>query len=318
MSRARHPLTRLLVALLALVALAGCAAREQAAAPGAGQNAGTPEAAFPVQLTVPGGKPVVLDHKPKRIVSLNPAATEVLFTMGAGEQVVAVDSQSNFPQRAPRTALSALTPNVEAIANYKPDLVILFSDPGGLADSLEKLHIPTIRLASPKTTNEAYAYMRLLGQATGHAKEGSDLADRTKADIEKLVAETPKPARPLSYYFEIGPDLYSLTSKTMIGQLVSQFGLANVADPAGAVGEYPQLSPADLVRANPDLIFLADTVCCQQNAQTIAARPGWNRLKAVTGGNVVELNDDLATRWGPRVVEALKAVSAAVTKAGKA
>jgi iron complex transport system substrate-binding protein len=308
---------QLAVLLLAAVSLAGCANREQA--PASQPSSATVDAGdFPVQLTEPDGKTVALATPPKRIVSLSPSSTEALYAIGAGKQVVAVDALSNFPAEAPKTSLSGLTPNVEAIAGYHPDLVIASGDANDLVAGMAKLNEPVLILPAAKTFEEMYAQFVLLGKATGHSKDAGDLALRTRRDIGAIVGSTPKPAKPLSYYHELTTELYTATSKTFIGQVYNLFGLTNIADPADTAdtGGYPQLSAEAVLKANPDLIFLADTKCCAQSAATVGARPGWGTLNAVTSGHVVALDDDLASRWGPRIVDLVRAVAAAVGKAG--
>jgi iron complex transport system substrate-binding protein len=303
--------------MIAVVALSGCANRERAASPTSTPDAGR---AFPVQLTGPDGSQIVLERQPRKIVSLSASSTEALFAMNAGDQVVAVDDQSNFPPDAPRTALSGLTPNVEAIAAYEPDLVVAHADANDLVAGMEKLHRPVLILPAATTLDDVYEQFRLLGKATGHVREAEDLADRTKEEIDKIVAEVPRVERSLSYYHEVTTELYAATSKTFIGQVYGLFGLTNIADPADTVdsGGYPKVSAEHILRSNPDLIFLADTKCCGQNASTVAARPGWGTLKAVQGGHVVALDDDLASRWGPRIVDLVRSVAEAVAKASQA
>jgi iron complex transport system substrate-binding protein len=294
---------------VALVA-AGCGqdgARSDAAAPG-GQGA-----AFPVTLDTPAGK-LTLDQRPARIVSMSPTATEMLFAIGAGDQVAAVDSNSNYPEEAPRTDLSAYEPNLEAIAGYKPDLVVYSDDPGDLAAGLGKLAIPALQQPAAKTLDDTYAQLDQLGRATGHLPEAAQLATTMRAEIAKIAAA--KPAHQLTYYHELDKNLYTATSKTFIGQLYAQLGLENIADAADKDGSgYPQLSAEYIVKADPDLIFLADTKCCGQTARTVAARDGWDDLTAVKTGGVVELDDDVASRWGPRVVDFLTTVAAKVEAA---
>jgi len=125
---------------------------------------------------------------PKRIVSMSPTATEMLFAIGAGSQVVAVDSNSNYPKEAPKTDLSAYQPNIESIAGYKPDLVVYSDDPGELAAGLGKLGIPA--LAEPAATGleGTYAQIDQLGRATGHVAEAAKLTATMKAEIAKIVA----------------------------------------------------------------------------------------------------------------------------------
>ena len=247
---------------------------------------------------------------PKRIVSLSPTATEMLFAIGAGSQVVAVDSNSNYPKEAPRTDLSAYQPNLEAIAGYKPDLVVYSDDPGELAAGLGKLSIPAMAEPAATGLDGTYAQIDQLGQATGHEAEAARLTATMKAEIAKIVAAG-RPERHLTYYHELDKNLYTATSKTFIGQLYSLLGLENVADLADKdKSGYPQLSAEYLVKADPDLIFLADTKCCGQSAKTVAARDGWDKITAVRSGGVVELDDDVASRWGPRVVDFLKIIAA--------
>ncbi|MBC6447789.1 ABC transporter substrate-binding protein [Actinokineospora xionganensis] len=301
---------RLALVLVGALAIAGCATRAEEPAPAA------PADAFPLTLTAPDGKPLTLAAKPERIVSLSASATENLFAVGAGKQVVAVDNQSTFPADAPKTTLSGLTPNVEAIAGHTPNLVIASGDAGDLVAGLGKLGIPVLILPAAKNLDDVYAQLDLVGKATGHAAEGADVARRTKEDIEKIVRDTPKPGKPLSYYHELDTDLYSVTSKTFIGQVYGLFGLTNVADAADTdASGYPKLSAEYLIKANPSLIFLGDTKCCGQTAQTVALRPGWNTIDAVTGNRVVALDDDIASRWGPRVVDLVRAVADAVAAA---
>jgi iron complex transport system substrate-binding protein len=253
--------------------------------------------------------------RPQRIVSLSPTATEMLFAIGAGGQVVAVDSNSNYPAEAPKTDLSAYQPNIEAIAGYKPDLVVYSDDPGELKAGLDKLSIPVLQQPAATNLDDTYAQLDQLGRATGHAEEAGQVASAMRAEIEKIAAAG-RPERPLTYYHELDKNLYTATSKTFIGQLYDQLGMKNIADAADkdATG-YPQLSAEYVIKADPDLIFLADTKCCGQSAKTVAARDGWDELTAVRSGGVVELDDDVASRWGPRVVDFLKTVAAKVQTA---
>jgi iron complex transport system substrate-binding protein len=303
----RRSLLPLMLLVLALVA-AGCG--QDGSTSGAAAPAGQ-EAAFPVTLDTPGGK-LTLERQPQRIVSLSPTATEMLFAIGAGRQVAAVDSNSNYPKEAPTTDLSAYEPNLEAIAGYRPDLVVYSDDPGDLAAGLGKLGIPALAQPAAKGLDDTYAQLDQLGRATGHVAEAGRLTESMRAEIQKITAGS-RPERPLTYYHELDKNLYTATSSTFIGQLYKQLGMENIADAADKEGTgYPQLSAEYVVKADPDLIFLADTKCCGQSAKTVAARDGWEQLTAVRSGGVVELDDDVASRWGPRVVDFLKTVAAKV------
>jgi iron complex transport system substrate-binding protein len=298
----------LLPLLLVALVVAGCG--QDRTGSGAAAPA-TREAAFPVTIDGPGG-PVVLERRPERIVSMSPTATEMLFAIGAGGQVVAADSNSNYPPEAPRTDLAALQPNVEAIAGYQPDLVVYSDDPGELAAGLGKLGVPALQQPAATRLDDTYAQLAQLGKATGHVAQAGQVAATMRAEIEKL-ATAARPERPLTYYHELDKNLYTATSRTFIGQLYGTLGMRNIADAADKQQSgYPQLSAEYVIKADPDLIFLADTKCCGQSARTVAARDGWDQLTAVRTGGVVELDDDVASRWGPRVVDFLKAVAAKV------
>jgi iron complex transport system substrate-binding protein len=250
---------------------------------------------------------------PRRIVSLSPTATEMLFAIDVGDRVVAVDDNSNYPPAAPRTDLSGFQPNVEAVASYRPDLVVYSSDPGDLGKSLEALGIPTLLLPAAADLDDTYRQIEELGRATGHAGEARDLAASMKAEIVKIVAARPRLEAAPTYSHELDGNFVSATSKTFIGQVYGLLGLENIADGADRDGSgYPQLSAEYIIEADPDLIFLADTKCCGQSEQTVAARPGWNQIAAVRDGRVIPLDDDVASRWGPRIVEFLREAGKAV------
>ena len=269
---------------------------------------------FPVTITTPAGK-VTVSKRPQRIVSLSPTATESLFAIGAAAQVVAVDDQSDHPRAAPRTALSGFTPNVEAIAAYRPDLVVIAYDPKGLSGALRRLGITVVHHDGARTIRGAYQQIRQLGLVTGHEREATRLVGAMRSRIQRIIAGARPTARRLSVYHELTPDLYSATSKTFVGKVYEALGLRNVADAADSVGTgYPQLSAEYVVSVNPDLIVLADTVCCGQKPSTVAARPGWDRISAVRTGSVVRIHDSIASRWGPRLVDYFRAMSAALAR----
>ena len=249
---------------------------------------------------------------PHRIISLSPSATESLFAIGARKQVVAVDNQSDYPPQVPKTQLSGITPNIEAIASYRPDLVVVSYDPGGLVGSLHKLGIRVLMQPAAVTLKDTYAQILELGGVTGHAAKAKSVVAAMKTKIASIVAHARKDPG-LSVYHELEPDLYSATSKTFIGRIYALFGLRNIADAADSTGSgYPQLSAEYVIGANPSLIVLADVKCCAQTRQTVASRPGWNTISAVRNHAIVRIDDSIASRWGPRVVNFVRAIASAL------
>ena len=253
---------------------------------------------------------------PQRIVSLSPTLTEMMFAIGAGDRLVAVDDFSNYPPAAPELPheLSGFDPNVEAIAAFEPDLVLISGDFTGLGDQLASLDIEVFDGPAANSLDEVYTQIEQLGALTGQIGDAAEVVGQMQTDISSIVDALPPVDEPLTYYHELDPTLFSTTSSTFIGQIYALAGLVNVADAAEAdAGPYPQLNAEFLVDANPDLIFLADTKCCGETAETVAQRDGWDSIAAVANGGVIEMDDDIASRWGPRVVDYLQAVVDAVS-----
>jgi iron complex transport system substrate-binding protein len=298
-----------LVGIVALVLAAGAGAGcgKESAGPARASGA----EAFPVTIAAANGS-VLVPQRPHRIISLSPTATEMLYAIGAGDQVVAVDDQSNYPGDVPQTDLSGFQPNAEAVARRKPDLVVLANDINEIVKSLAALKVPTLLQPAATKLDDSYAQIEQLGSATGHVNEAKRLVASMTSEIARLARSAPQ--RNLTYYHELDQKLFSVTSKTFIGRVYALLGLRNIADAAQGAGTgYPQLSAEYLIRADPDVVFLADTKCCGQSAAKVSRRPGWNQITAVRTGNVVELDDDVASRWGPRIVELLRVVAEKVS-----
>lgn len=308
---------RSLVALVAGISLVTAACGDDG-----GDESTTTDAAAPTEDAAPAAtEPSATDPPadvPERIVSLSPTHTEMLFAIDAGDQVVAVDTLSNHPPDAQElpNELSAFEPNVEAIAGFEPDLVVIGGDFTGLGEQLDAIGIASWDGPAAVTLEDTYSQIQELGEITGNEAAAEALVAEMRAEIERIVADTEVPDEGLTYYHELDPTLFTVTSNTFVGELYSLLGLENIADPAeGDSGGFPQLNAEFIVEADPDLIFLADTKCCGESAETVAARDGWADLSAVVDGNVIEMDDDIASRWGPRVVDYLRAVSDAVAQA---
>ena len=255
-----------------------------------------------------------------RIVSLSPTATEMLYAIGAGDQVVAVDSLSTYPADvAPKiTKISAYEPSAEAILGYTPDVVLISNDMNKISEQLTAANksLQVWTGAAATTIDDVYKQINELGTLTGHTKEATALVDSMTARISKATSSvTPNSA--LSYYYELDNTYYSVTSNTFVGALLKPFGMKNIADGVEAGNDYPQLNAEAIAKANPSVIFLADTKCCAITAAKVAARAGWSGIDAVKNGNVVELDDDVASRWGPRVVDLVESFATAVAKLTK-
>ncbi|MFN5651154.1 MAG: ABC transporter substrate-binding protein [Actinomycetes bacterium] len=250
-----------------------------------------------------------------RIVSLSPTATEMLYAIGAGDLVVAVDSLSTFPAETADkvTEISAFEPNAEAILGYEPDLVLISNDMNKISEQLTSAD-PGITVwtgAAAATLDDVYRQIGELGAATGREDAAAALVADMQSKIEAATAGVTAPEG-ASYFYELDNTLYSVTSNTFVGSLLKATGIANVADGVEEGNDYPQMNAEAIIKANPSIIFLADTKCCGQNAVEVAKRPGWSGIDAVKNGNVVELDDDVASRWGPRVVDLVTQMAQAI------
>ncbi len=288
----------------ALLLVAGCATADD--------NPSTTTTAAPSTTSTQAETTTTELPTASRIVSLSSVATEILFAIGAGDQVIAVDDQSNFPADAPMTDLSGFTPNIEAIVSYEPDLVVVSYDPGELVSGLEALGVPVLVQLAAADLDGTYSQIEELGAVTGHIGEAAELVSRIQTELDELVAEVGDRGDGLTYYHEIDDHLYSVTSATFFGQVYSLFGLVNIADEADPDGfGYPQLSSEHIVSADPNLVFLANG-SYGMTPEIVAARPGWASMSAVQEGRIFPLDSDVASRWGPRVIDFARAVADAV------
>lgn len=298
------------VALLLALSLVITACGESGSVPATGTSA--EDGSFPV--TVRGTE---IPSLPQRIVSLSATHTEVLYALGAGDRIVATDLFSDYPIAAGETEkVDAFNLSVEAVAALDPDVVILSFDPGDGVSGLTALGIPTLLFAPPGPTDleAVYDEWRDLALATGLRDEGEALIAETEAAVGDLLALLPLTLRPFSYYLELDPSLFSAGEGTLLSSVMGMLGLVNIAAPEA--GAFPQLSAEFIIDADPDFVFLADTVCCGQSLDTVSRRPGWGRLTAVSNGDVIALDDSVASRWGPRLVELMRTVAKEVYGVG--
>ena len=288
----------LLVALL-ITLLAACAPQ-------------APATQAPADLTFTDGlgREVTLNGFPQRIVSLAPSNTEILFAIGAGDQVVGRDELSDFPEEAKAvtnigSTFDAL--NTELIVSLNPDLVLAAEiNTPEQAKQLEDLGLTVYYLKNPTTLEEMYGSLELVAEMTGHQEEAAALVESLKA----RVAAVDEKIAPLSSRFSVFYELdatdpskpFTAGKGTFITQLIDRAGGYNIA---GDLEGYPQLSLEQVVAADPAFIILGNARY-GITPESIAQRPGWENLSAVKNGQIFPFNDDLVSRPGPRLVDALE------------
>jgi len=254
---------------------------------------------------------VVLEKPAGRIVSLSPSVTEILFAVGAGDQVIGRDSFSNYPAEAGAiqdVGGSMGNYSYETIASLEPDLVIAsgINTPEQVS-ALEKLDVTVYYLSNPDDLEGLYAMLRTVGELTGHSKEAQVLAasleDRVDA-IASIIASSK--STPLVFYELDGSDPakpWTPGPGTFLDLLITAAGGKNV----GAVleSEWAQISIEELLVQDPDLILLGDSIY-GMTPELVSTRPGWDGLSAVKDGRLYGFNDDLVSRPGPRLVDGLE------------
>ncbi len=267
---------------------------------------------FPVTVSSDSGE-VTLDQAPASIVSLSPTSTEILFAIGAGEQVVAVDSLSTYPEDTPVTDLSGFDPNIEAITAYDPDLVVISNDANDLVAGLGELDIPVIAFDAPADIEAGYAQMAELGIATGHVDETAAVVATLREEVDAALAEAPADASPRVYH-ELDSTYYSASSFGFVGSVYAELGASNIADEADTdQSGFPQLTEEFIIAADPEIIVITDQV--DYTADDVAERPGWGEITAVQEGTIVTVDADIASRWGPRLPEFMNTAAEALNAA---
>jgi iron complex transport system substrate-binding protein len=259
-------------------------------------------AAFPVAVKSGDGT-VVIPARPDRILSLSASATQMLYAIGAGSQVVGVDKYSTYPADAPRTKFTGYESSAEDYLYLNPDLVIFAFSTGTLVQQLKLLHIPTLLLPPATSFAAVYSQLKELATATGHLAGARSVQSSLEADLRSEVRAAGHAGQGDSYYVEVDPTLYTATSRTFIGAEFALFGMEDIADAVGHGVAYPQISAEYLIKEDPDYVFLADTVCCQQSAVTFAKRPGFSGLQAVRLHHVIGVDDSVVSQWGPHTIE---------------
>ena len=301
----------LIAVLLAPVALVATAAA-QGATPAVAACVAPPVAAatFPLTVTDDAGRQVTFAQPPKRIVSIAPSNTEILYALGLDDRIVGIDAFSNFPPEVaekPRVG-DYLEPDLERVAAADPDLILATDfHVDTVLPEFETLGLPTVVL-EPENLDEVFTSIMQVGAIAGEPGRAAALVCELQARAD-AVADAVAGASRTSVFVELDPGLYTVGPGTFIADIIDRARGDNIAADAGEM--WPQLSAEAVVSANPEVILLADEAGGVTPEQ-VAARSGWESIAAVAQGRVVVIDPDLVARPGPRVVDGLEAVAAAL------
>lgn len=262
-------------------------------------------ATFPMTIKGTDGQSITLNAAPNRIISLGSDGTEILCSLGAANQIVAVDRFENCPSgSSAKPALDSFEPDLEAIAKYQPDLVYTSYAPPGFIDALKKLRVPVLYLDEPADIAGIYERIKLFGDITGRREDANAVVEKLKVRevaVIKKVGSGPGPR----VFHELDDTFYTVAPGSFIGDVYKQLKATNIAE--GAPSDFPQLSTEVIIQKNPQVIVLADADY-GTTATSVKQRPGWNLIDAVKNDRICPIDADIVSRAGPRIIDAMEAL----------
>jgi iron complex transport system substrate-binding protein len=261
---------------------------------------------FPVTVTRSDGVELTLEERPQRIVSLSPGATETFFAIGAGEQMIAVDMFSDYPPEALELEqVDAYQPDPEAIVDMDPDLVFVIFDADGIVSFLDDLDVPVLYLDAPGTIDDMLDQVSLLGEVTGNVRQAEELKDSLDERVQSVTERVAGVDHTPRVYHELDDSFFTVGPDSFIGDLYNLLEATNIAE--GAPGEYPQLSEEIILEQIPDIIVIpAHGELDGSLVEAVETRPGWDAIDAVQNERVYEIDGDIVSRPGPRIIDALE------------
>jgi len=257
------------------------------------------------------GKEIILEGKPQRIISLAPANTEILFALGLDEEIVGITDYCNYP---PEKVVKIekiggfSTPNIEKIVSLNPDIV--FGTSGVQKQAVQRLEELGIKVyvLEAETMENLLAEIEKVGKVTGKSQEAKNLTESLKKRIELIktkVANLSDEQKP-KVFLEIWYDpIWIAPDRTLIYQVIELVGGRHAITIKGDWNQVTTIDPESVINANPDVIFLA----FEGSPELIYKLPGWSNVSAVKNKQVFQINGDIISRTGPRIVDALEQIA---------
>jgi iron complex transport system substrate-binding protein len=280
------------------------------AAPTATASVAATPPAFPLTVSDSSGASIVIEARPERIVSHSPAVTEILFAIGAGPQVVAVDDFSDYPEEA--IALQQVRysdPDPEQGVALEPDLILFGGRQQGSVEAFRALGLPVFLMEEAATIEAVLDDIMMIGRISGHAAEAEVLVAELRGRIDAIAAKVADVTEGPTVFFELSDGLYTVAPESFVGGMLSLLKARNIAE--GATTAFPQLTGEVVVERNPEVILLADAEF-GASLESLRERPGWAEIAAVQSGRVVPVDPDVTNRPGPRIVDGLELIAKAL------
>ncbi|MDT0739897.1 ABC transporter substrate-binding protein [Staphylococcus chromogenes] len=253
---------------------------------------------------------------PIRIISLIPSNTEILYELGLGDHVVGVSTVDDYPKEVRhKTQFDAMKLNKEALIKAQPDLILTHESQKASQEkvlkSLENSGIKVVYVKDAQSLNEMYQSFEQIGQATNKEKEAQTLVKETKANVEKVVNKAKSRKAQPKVFIEIAsePEIYTVGKQTFMNDMLTKLKAKNVFDDHKG---WPTVSKEDIIKKNPDVMLTTSGISTKEYQSLVQQRSGFEDLNAVKKQRVEALNDDLLSRPGPRIDEAMKKLSDAI------
>ena len=245
---------------------------------------------------------------PERIASFSPEITEIIYSLGSGNKMIATNDSSDYPfETDALPKLGFMSINAESIIQYEPNLIILTAGFEDVAQKLDDLGYQVVFLDAPKNIDGLYRNINILGRILKQESASENLITQLRSQVQEAVSKVSQleDVDKRSVFLEIDPTLYTVSNNSLIGHLL---GLANVVNIAGSVnGSYPQLTLEFIIDSDPDIILLADTDFGGSVENTLV-RNGWGNLSAVKNKQIFAIEADWISRAGPRFILGLRQI----------
>jgi iron complex transport system substrate-binding protein len=272
---------------------------------------------FPMTVVDRLGRKVTLQRAPERIVSLAPRITELLFAIGAGDQVVAVTSYCNYPPEAQKRqqigGFSSESQSLEQIVALRPDLAVATGDlQWPIISELERLGVPIVSLGA-ESLADLYRELDLLGRLTGHSSEAARLTQAMQRRVERVatMARTIQPQQRVTVFYHVWSEpLMTVGPGSFVGELIAICGGINIVSDASQ--PYPNISQEVLLARDPEVILANSSAHDPMTIERLRTSPGWSSLRAVRNNRIYLIDGDLILRCGPRLVDALEIMARAL------
>ncbi|WP_391119885.1 ABC transporter substrate-binding protein [Psychrobacillus sp. L3] len=303
---------------LAVLLLVGCGQKEETPVKNndnAQQETAVEKAEFPLTITDAVGNDITLEKAPKTIVSMMPSNTEILFALGLNDEIVGVNDYDDYPAEAlEKEKIGGMEFNVEKIISMNPDIVFAHESMLGMGEAgLQQLRDAGVKVFVVKNAadfNETYTTIEEIGRATGKLTEAQKIVDDMKAKVADVTAKVAKVEKKKTVFIETSdvPEIYTPGKGTFMQEILNMLNAENIA--ADQEGWF-KIESEEIVSRNPDVILVMYSYV-DGIVESVKSRPGFDTINAVKNNEVVQVDENITSRTGPRLADGLEEVAKAI------